>query len=118
MALASLSSLQLRQLIRLVKEKETLQAKLNRVSQALLALENGGTGSSVPARTRRRRRRSSLQEAILPKLQAAGKTGLSVQELSAALSAKPASVSVWLYTTGKKIKGIKKIGRGRFAFVS
>jgi hypothetical protein len=32
--------------------------------------------------------------------------------------AKPTSVSVWFYTTGKKIKGIKKVGRARFAYSS
>jgi len=25
-------------------------------------------------------------------------------------------VSVWFYTTGKKIKGIKKVGKARFAY--
>jgi hypothetical protein len=32
------------------------------------------------------------------------------------LGAKRSSVSVWFYTTGKKIKGIKKVGKARFAY--
>jgi hypothetical protein len=38
--------------------------------------------------------------------------------VAANLKAKPTSVSVWFYTTGKKIKGIKKIAPARYAYSS
>jgi hypothetical protein len=122
MALSDLSSVQLQKLIQLVREKDTLLAQLNRVKRALDGLvagsgsETRATGAEEP-KTRRRRRRAALKDGLLKKLQAAGKDGLTIKDLAAGLKAKPASVSVWFYTTGKKVKGIKKVGKARFAYI-
>jgi hypothetical protein len=67
-------------------------------------------------RARSRRRRGALEDGILKKLQAAGKEGLTIKELSTSIKANPSSVSVWLYTTGKNVKGIKKVGTARFSY--
>ena len=121
MSLSSLTSAQLHRLIELVKEKEALQAKLAQVERSLADLESGEvTKDEAPNKRRgprRGRRRAALKVGLLKTLQAAGKQGLSVKELAASLKAKPASVSVWFYTTGKKIKGIKKVGKARFAYI-
>ena len=121
MSLSSLTSAQLHQVIELVKEKEALQAKLAQVERSLVDLESGKvTKDEAPTKRRgprRGRRRAALKDGLLKALQAAGKDGLSVKELAASLKAKPASVSVWFYTTGKKIKGIKKVGKARFAYI-
>jgi len=121
MSLSSLTSAQLHQLIELVKEKEALQAKLAQVERSLAELESGEvTKDESLAKQhgpRRGRRRAALKVGLLKTLQAAGKDGLSVKELAASLKAKPASVSVWFYTTGKKIKGIKKVAKARFAYI-
>ena len=121
MSLSSLTSAQLHRLIELVKEKEAIQAKLAQVERSLADLESGEvTKDDAPAKRRgprRGRRRAALKDGLLKALQAAGKEGLSVKELAAKLKAKPASVSVWFYTTGKKIKGIKKVGKARFAYI-
>jgi hypothetical protein len=120
MSLSSLTSAQLHRLIELIKEKEAIQSKLAQVERALSALEEGATTNEKPLAKkrgpRRRRRRTALKDALLKKLAAAGKAGLTVKELAASLNAKAASVSVWFYTTGKKIKGIKKVGKARFAY--
>ena len=122
MSLSSLTSAQLPRLIELVKEKEAIQAKLAQVERSLDGLQSGTpTNEKPPAKKRaprRRRRRAALKDALLKKLAAAGKAGLTVKELAASLNAKPASVSVWFYTTGKKIKGIKKVGIARFAYAA
>jgi hypothetical protein len=122
MSLSSLTSAQLHRLIELIKEKEAIQTKLAQVERALAALEGGVATNEKPlAKTRgprRRRRRAALKDALLKKLAAAGKAGLTVKELAASLNAKPASVSVWFYTTGKKIKGIKKVGKAQFAYAA
>ena len=121
MSLSSLTSAQLHQLIELVKEKEALQAKLAQVERSLAELESGKVRKDESLAKqrgpRRGRRRAALKVGLLKTLQAAGKDGLSVKELAASLKAKPASVSVWFYTTGKKIKGIKKVGKSRFAYI-
>lgn len=117
MSLSSLTSAQLHRLIELVKEKETIQAKLAQVERSLDALQSGTTTKEKPLAAKKRgRRRAKLKDALLKKLLAAGKAGLTVKELAVSLNAKPTSVSVWFYTTGKKIKGIKKVGTARFAY--
>jgi hypothetical protein len=121
MSFASLSSAQLHRLIQLVKEKEEIQAKLAQVNRSLDALQEGKEAKESASKKpspRRGRRRATLKDGILKKLQAAGKEGLTVKELAASLKAKPASVSVWFYTTGKKIKGIEKVGKARFAYTT
>jgi hypothetical protein len=120
MALTDLSSAQLERLVQLVKEKETLQARLDRVNHSLEALEKGdpSSQSKVRPRVRGRRRRGGLKEGLLKALEVAGKEGITVKELAEKLGAKPSSVSVWFYTTGKKIKGIKKVGKAKFAYVT
>lgn len=121
MPLSSLTSVQLHRLIKLVKEKEILQARLAKVESSLEALD-GGKGENAKAapakRPRRGRRRVSLKDGILKKLQAAGKEGLTVNELAASFKANAGSVSVWFYTTGKKVKEIKKVGKARYAYIA
>ena len=123
MALTDLSSGQLERLVQLIKEKETLQARLDRVNDSLNTLENGDISEETKAGEiklgvrGRRRRRVRLKETLLKALESAGKAGLTVKELAEHLGAKRSSVSVWFYTTGKKIKGIKKVGKARFAYV-
>jgi len=105
-------------LIQLIREKESIQAKLEKVDASIATLENGrasGRRSIVPSK--KGRRGKNLKDGLLKVLSAAGKSGLSVKELSAELKAKPQSIHAWFYTTGKKIKGIKKVGRGRFAYI-
>lgn len=120
MSLSSLSSAQLHQLIELVKEKEALQGRLREVESALNALESGADPMSTTSkvgRPRKGRRRAKLKDVILKALQDAGKSGLSVKEVAAQLQANPGSVAVWFYTTGKKMKGLRKLGPGRYSFV-
>ncbi len=123
MAFTDLSSAQLERLVQLIKEKETLQVRLEKVDQALKTLDEGSAALDSKAgkarrRVRDRRRRVGLKDALLKTLEAAGKAGLTVKELAEKLGAKPSSVSVWFYTTGKKIKGIKKVGKAKYAYLA
>ena len=129
MALTNLSSAQLAHLIGLVKEKESLQAKLDQVNSALSALENGKT---VPKKRGRKpgrpplakkakgakpgKRGKRLKAPLLKILSAAGSSGITVKELAAKLKVKPGNIFSWFYTTGKKVKGISKIGEARYAY--
>jgi hypothetical protein len=120
MSLSSLSSDQLHSLIKFIKEKEMIQAKLARVERSLSALEGGKVAKrepSVKKRSSRRLRRPALKRSVLKALESVGKKGLSVKEVAKSIKAKPASVSVWFYTTGKKVKGLMKIGPGRYAYL-
>lgn len=129
MALSSLSSAQLARLIGLVKEKETIQAKLDSIDAEITALETGKSapkkrgrkpgrppGSGAKAVVRKGRKSKRLKEPLLKALAAAGASGVKVKDLAAALKVKPGNIFSWFYTTGKKIKGIKKVGEARYAY--
>ena len=121
MALSDLSSAQLERFIELVKEKEELQAKLEHVEGSLAQLTEENASKAIGGRRmlkKRRQHRGKLKQGIGGALSSAGEKGLTVKELAERLGAKPSSVSVWFYTTGKKIKGIKKVGVARFAYIS
>jgi hypothetical protein len=129
MSLSTLSSAQLAHLIGLIKEKETLQAKLESIDAELSALESGkavgkrrgrkpgrppGSGVKLPGGRARKSKR--LKEPLLKALSAAGAAGVKVKDLAAQLNVKPGNIFSWFYTTGKKIKGIKKVGEARYAY--
>ena len=122
MSLSNLSSAALERLVELITEKEAIQAKLVKIQNSIEALAAGSPSrkSDVTERTKKRtaRRGGKLKERLLKALDAAGKEGLTVKDLAATLRAKPTSVSVWFYTTGKKLKGIKKIGPAHYAYSS
>jgi hypothetical protein len=135
MALSNLSSAQLTHLIELAKEKASLETKLEAVNAELQALE---TGSVAPKKRGRKpgrpagvknkttavkvgktaKRGKRLKEPLLKALTAAGATGVTVKELAAKLKVKPGNVFSWFYTTGKKIKGISKVGEAKYAYSS
>jgi hypothetical protein len=133
MSLSNLSSAQLAHLIGLVKEKEALQAKLESIDAELTALESGKgggkkrgrkpgrppgrpPGSGVKVAGRKARKTKRLKEPLLKALSAAGSSGVKVKDLATQLKVKPGNIFSWFYTTGKKIKGIKKVGEARYAY--
>jgi hypothetical protein len=132
MALFNLSSAQLAHLIGLVKEKESLQAKLDHINAELGSIE---TGNALPkkrgrkpgrpagvktkvAKVRKSKRGKRLKEPLLKVLSAAGASGVTVKELAAKLKVKPGNIFSWFYTTGKKVKGISKVGEAKYAYSS
>jgi hypothetical protein len=128
MSLSNLSSAQLAHLIGLIKEKESLQAKLHSIDAELTALESGKAApkkrgrkpgrppGSVSKVGRKGRRGKRLKEPLLKALSAAGPSGIKVKDLAAHLKVKPGNIFSWFYTTGKKIKGIKKVGEAKYAY--
>ena len=127
MNLSALSLKQLEHIVGLLKEKEALQAKLEDVNRDLQRLENGeASAPNVPENLnrstrservkKRSRRRGGLQKAVLKALTSAGAKGLTVKQLAVRAKVKRSSLAVWLYTSGKKIVGFKKVAPGIFAY--
>jgi hypothetical protein len=127
MNLSALSLKQLEHIVGLLKEKEALQTKLDGVNRDLQRLENGNgpapsaseSPNDLPPSKRikkRSRRRGGLQQAVLKALKSAGAKGLKVKQLAVQAKVKKSSLAVWLYTSGKKIPGFKKVARGVFAY--
>ncbi len=123
MNIASLTVAQLKQMTALVEKKEALQAEVARIDAELARLSTGAAPRAVaaaaPVRRGRRQRaqRGSVKAAIIELLQKAGKSGISVKEISERLGAKYAHVFAWFYSTGGKIKEIQRVGPGRFGWV-
>jgi len=134
MALFNLSSAQLARLIALVKEKESLQSKLDHIIAELKSLETGkavpkkrgrkpgrpagSTAKTKGTKVKKSKRGKRLKQPMLKALSAAGSSGITVKELAAKLKVKPGNVFSWFYTTGKKISGIKKVGEAKYAYSS
>jgi hypothetical protein len=132
MSLANLTSAQLNNLIGLVKEKERLQAQLAHIDSQIESLGSGSPvlkrrgrppgrpkgKSAVVATAKPRRRLKRLKGRILKALQAAGADGITVKEIAAKVKVNPNNVFSWFYTTGKKIKGLKKIGEAKYSLRS
>jgi hypothetical protein len=57
-----------------------------------------------------------IGEFILKLLSKKGDEGAHVSEIAQALKRKPAHITTWFYTTGKKIKGIRKVRPNTFAY--
>ena len=61
-------------------------------------------------------RRGALKDSILAALQKAGGEGLAVKDLAAALGVKSQNIHVWFSSTGRKVKGVTKVGAGRWKY--
>jgi hypothetical protein len=100
---STLSISDLEKLIHLIRAKEEIRGKLAKINAELNALETPGGAAKVPAPTRRgrnSRRRGGMRDAILNKLQAAGKADLTVNELATGIGASLGSVRVADSTNG------------------
>jgi len=64
---------------------------------------------------RRGRKRGETGSKIMKVLAAVGKDGVSVQELAKKLKIKPQNLYVWFNSTGRKVDGLKKVGKARYA---
>jgi hypothetical protein len=66
----------------------------------------------------KKRRRKNLTLAILHFLGSQGKKGAHVKAIAHASGSKPANITAWIFSTGKKVKGLKKVKPATYAFVA
>ena len=117
MSLSDLTSTELQELLRLIRERETLQARLAKVTASLAKFDAAPAPPAQPrSRKTARRAGGTLKDSVLHVLAEAGPGGLSIRQIATRAKAKEGSVSVWIYTTGKKIPGLKKIAPGRYTY--
>ena len=77
---------------------------------------------STPAPSRKtgkagKAKRGAMKEAIIELIKNAGKAGITVNGVAETLGIKYGNASVWFGSTGKKLKAIKRIARGTYAWV-
>ena len=65
-----------------------------------------------------RKRRKHLKEGILKFLATQGKKGAHVKVIADKLGSKPANITAWIFSTGKKVKGLKKVKPATYALES
>jgi hypothetical protein len=122
MRLSQLTASQLAKAVSLIKKKEKLQGKLAAIDAQLADLEAAKVKvekirSKVAAAPRKKgKKRGRISSAILALLTAAGPKGLTVREIGEKIKKKPALVFAWYYASRKKLKGLKKVGPGRYAY--
>ncbi len=140
MDLSLINSQSLLRLLALTERKEELLSIVDEIDAAIIDTLRGGVTVEVlevatkpvsaalaptsaaaqkaPAKLAKSRKAKagksgSLKEKILALLEAAGSEGLRVKDIAAKLAAKPANISVWFSTTGKKLA--TKVEPGRYA---
>jgi hypothetical protein len=130
MNLTQIASADLKRVVALVEQKETLLAQVAQLEAELAGFQSGepvapatpakGKPGRKPGRPAKARTgaRGALKAAIIELLTGAGASGLTVQELAAKLKAKPGNVHVWFSSTGKTIKQVKKLGPGKYGWVA
>ena len=135
MSLNSITSSQLRKLIPIFERKERLREELAEIESKLsahLSAEPAAGTHRGPRKPRVARvsqvvqvrsskpepaqRRGALKDAIVAELKKAGTVGVTVKDLSARLGVKNQNIHVWFSSTGKTIKGITKVGPGRWKY--
>jgi hypothetical protein len=124
--LIDISSATLRKMVKLSERKEALLSQIQELDRQMAALqqlaEEGGGFIRLqplkrPSATRAakgRMERGALKAKIIAALRAAGPGGMTIRELSDKLGIKPANLYVWFNGTGRKTKGIKKIGPAKY----
>jgi transposase-like protein len=128
MNLTQIASADLKQVVALVEQKETLLAQVAKLNAQLAGFQVGESAApAAPARGKPGRKpgrpakvktsgRGAMKAAIVQLLMAAGESGLSVQDIAAKLKVKPGNVHAWFSFTGKTVKEIKKLGPGKYAW--
>lgn len=131
MKLSELTSGQLTELTRLIAQKEKVLAELAAVEKKLARFGDGKAAAAKAGRPpkdkakgqgRRGPRKGSkpgkLKQTVLETLQAAGVSGLSIQDLSKKLKVKTNNLYSWFYTTGKKVAGLKRAASGNYVYAA
>jgi hypothetical protein len=138
MSLATLTSKELAKIQKLVERKEALTQQIVELNSELESIESGasspaaaaiqsngtssrpaGRKSNKPAMARKsggRTARGQLKDRITAELKSAGKQGRRVKDLAGSLGTSYGNITAFFQSTGKKIKEIKKVGRGQYAW--
>jgi hypothetical protein len=138
MSLATLTSKELSRIQELIEQKEVWVQQIAQINSQLEAIESGvsapayasGAGSRAtlsprprkaaatrPSRGKRgKTARGELKATVIAELKAAGKEGVRIKDLATRLGTNYGNMSAFFGSTGKKIREIKKVGRGHYTW--
>jgi hypothetical protein len=92
------------------------RAKISAAMKTRWAKKKRNQRKSSLATGKTKKPRGQLKDRIIQALEAAGKPGMKVKDLASKLGTSYGNVNVWLSTTAKGVKEIKKIAPGRFTW--
>lgn len=117
MNLRTLTSQQFRQIAELLQKREKIIVNLNRIENELSRLDKAGVKKKSLPKVARSTGKLSLKDEVLQTLAAAGEKGLRIGDLAATVKRTPTHLSVWFSTVGRKVKGLKRVGYGQYAYL-
>ena len=120
MNLSQLTASELRQLAKLVEDKEALLARAAKIDRQLAAFEGGQpkpVSKPAPKRpAKKRAKRGQVKNAIINLLKQSGKKGITVKEISVKVGLPVQRIHTWFYNARKSLKQIKKVGPGKYCW--
>lgn len=125
MNLSTVTAAQLKQALELREEIEALEQQLAAITgltRVDFVEPRTGPGAESPEaevkkiKPAEHRKHGAVKEAVIGMLKQAGAAGITVKEIATALGKSSASISIWFISTGKKVKTIKKLGRGKYGW--
>jgi len=102
-----MKSSQLRQIADLLERRENLLEELAGVENQLRASgwkEDGQPGAPSQGRG------GYLKNTIIPLIQSAGDSGITIDQLAQALQRSSQRINIWYHMTGRKIPNIQRVG--------
>jgi hypothetical protein len=124
--LRDIPSAALKELVKLSERKEALMARIQEIDREMLGVQNrfgipskdeqsAVTVSGTSRQSRRQRaQRGALKEKIVATLRERGAKGATVGELSQKLNVPSANLYVWFNSTGKNVRGLRKVGTAKY----
>jgi hypothetical protein len=130
--LIDISSATLRKMVKLSERKEALMSQIQELDRQMAALQQPAGEETESRRSRARSfergggmkrgkpraARGALKAKIVGALRSAGQRGLTIREISDKLRVKPANLYVWFNGTGRKTKGVKKLGPAKYRLIA
>jgi hypothetical protein len=120
MNIDKLSSGALKKAISLLEKKEFHAAKITEIERQLASLFGDDGKPAIKtekvARAGKHRKRGEVKEAIVKLLKGVGPKGITRKEICQRLSMSSTHLNAWLNATGNKIKEIKRVDRGTYAW--
>jgi hypothetical protein len=114
MNLTSLTSSDLKQIVKLLAQKEVLVARMEKLDRQIEAY---GSGKPAPQAAKAKgpsKRRGNLKASVIDLLKKSGKEGTTVKAIAGKLNLGANRIYTWFYGTGKNVKEIKKIGEAKY----
>lgn len=112
----------------LLQKRDELKEKLAAIEAEIEAIESSSGRKMAAAKApagpakagsklrKTRAKRTPLKDNIIAVLKQAGKEGIEPKTIAEKINGTPMQVNAWLGVTGKKLKEIKKLGRGKYAW--